>query len=122
MLITEFIVNYYPISEKLKEVFSNPYQAIENANDLPYDKIGPDEDGNITKLVVIDETRTISVLDLICLTPADLSRDSALKEIYDIYMEQITLQDVNIADIMESVSMYKNSKATRQEQSDVLRL
>lgn len=122
MTILQFITEHYPIADRIKECFNNPYQLIEQANDLPFDKIGPDQDGNITKLVVIDDERTISVLDLISLSKFEMENDVALQEIYEIYMQQVELQQVNIADIMESVHLYRASQLRRQEQADVLRL
>lgn len=122
MTILTFITEHYPIQDRIKEVFNNPYQLIENANDLPFDKIGPDQDGNITKLVIVDDDRTISVLDLISLSQFEMENDPALQEIHEIYMQQIELNEINIADIMESIHLYRSSQARRQEQADVLRL
>lgn len=122
MTILQFIVDHYPIQDRIKACFNNPYQLIESSNDLPFDKIGPDQDGNITKLVVIDDERVISVLDLISLSAFEMENDPALQEIHEIYMQQVDVNDVNFANIMESIQLYRASQARRQEQADVLRL
>lgn len=122
MTIIDFITEHYPIQSRIKECFNNPYQLIESSNDLPFDKIGPDQDGNITKLVIIDDERVISVMELIGLSEEELKHDPDLKEIHEIYMQQIELKEVNIIDIMESINLYRASQLRRQEQADVLRL
>ena len=68
MTIKDFIDTQYPVIEKLKSRFSNIFAKIDNNDNLPYDIIGPDEDGNITKLVEVEEGRYVSVYDLLSMS------------------------------------------------------
>lgn len=122
MYITEFIEKYYPITDKVSARISNPYKRVEEADDLPFDRIGPDETGAITKLVDIDNDRSISVMDLISYTKEDIDKmnDEPLKNCWEAYMEQVDIEDLNLIDIMESVRMYNKIKSDRKAQLDVL--
>ena len=124
MDILEFIEKHYPIKHKLEILKADPFKRIANADDLPYDAIGPDEYGNITKLVEVEDDRYISVFDLLSYERDELetSRDTALLNVYDIYMEQIDLQDVNLMDIMESAKSHKAKLDKDKEKLDVLRV
>lgn len=123
MTIIDYINQKYPIRERVKELISNPYTRIANEDDLPYDKIGPDSNGFVTKLVQVnDEDRYISVIDLISLSEDDRKNDPELANIYDIYMTQVDIEDVNISDIMKSVEAYKSLKKSAEDQVGVLSL
>ena len=123
MTITEYIQDKYPIHTKVKELFQNPYTMVANEDNLPYDLIGPDEDGQITKLVMVNtEGRTISVIDLIGLSEEEREADLELKNIYEIYMSQIDYEDVNLSDIMQMTKMYKRLKEESGEAAGVLSL
>lgn len=123
MNILEFINEKYPIKDRIKDMMSDPYRRIAEEDGLPYDVIGPDEDGNITKLVHVDDDgRDISVAELITLTPEDLEKDIALKTIYEIYMSQVTIEEVNLVDIMKSVEAYKSLRKSSEEAVGVLSL
>lgn len=122
MTIMEFIETQYPIKDKVRTRLENPYKRVEAMDDLPYDKIGPDEYGHITKLVEVDEDRYISVIELIGMTKEEVasSEDVALQNVWDAYMSQIDLQDLNIVDIMECVKQHNTIMQTRKEQLGVL--
>lgn len=124
MNIVEFIESQYPIKDKVKARLENPYKRIEAMDDLPYDKIGPDEYGTITKLVEIDDERYISVMELIGMTKDEVakSEDTALQNVWEAYMSQIDLQDLNIIDIMECVKQHQSIVNKREEQLGVLSL
>ena len=124
MNILEFIETQYPIKDKVKVRLENPYQRIANSDDLPYDKIGPDEFGNVTKLVEVEDNRFISVMDLISMSADEVAaqKDIALQVVWDAYMSQIDLQDINIIDIMESVKHYQGIIKKREAQIGVLGL
>ena len=123
MTITEYIQDKYPIQAKVKELFQNPYTAIANEDSLPYDIIGPDEDGHVTKLVLVNtDGRTISVVDLISLSEEDREADLELKNIYEVYMSQIEYEDVNLSDIMRMTKLYKDLKKSSEEAAGVLSL
>lgn len=122
MNIMEFIETSYPIRDKVLARLQDPYKRIADSDDLPYDKIGPDDNGVITKLVEIDENRFISVSDLIGYNREEVvaTKDVALLEVYDAYMSQIDLTDLNIIDILECVHTHKNIVNERQAKLDVL--
>ena len=122
MNIVGFIESQYPIKDKVRTRLENPYKRIEAMDDLPYDKIGPDEYGTITKLVEVDEDRYISVMELIGMTKDEVvkSEDTALQNVWEAYMSQIDLEDLNIVDIMECVRQHQNIVRTREEQLSVL--
>lgn len=122
MNIVGFIESQYPIKDKVRTRLENPYKRIEAMDDLPYDKIGPDEYGTITKLVEVDEDRYISVMELIGMTKDEVvkSEDTALQNVWEAYMSQIDLEDLNIIDIMECVKQHQNIVRTREEQLSVL--
>lgn len=122
MNILEFIETQYPIKERVLAKLENPYKRIEEMDDLPYDKIGPDEFGNITKLVEVEEGRYVSVMELMGYSREELvtSKDEALLQVWEVYMSQIDLEDLNIVDIMECVKQHQNIESLRREQLGVL--
>lgn len=123
MTIIEYIQEKYPIHNRIKELCTNPFTTIANEDGLPYDEIGPDEEGHITKLVLVNtEGRKISVIDLITLTPEELEADLELKNVYDNYMMQVDLEEVNLCDIAKMAQMYKDSKKQSEEMAGVLSL
>ena len=122
MTILEFIEQQYPIKQRVQERLQDPYKRIADSDDLPYDIIGPDEFGNVTKLVEIDNDRYISVMELIGYTQEEIDKsdDAALATAYEAYMSQVDFEDLNILDIMESVRMHANTVRRRKEKLDVL--
>ena len=122
MNILEFIETQYPIKERVLAKLENPYKRIEEMDDLPYDKIGPDEFGNVTKLVEVEEGRYVSVMELMGYSREELvaSKDEALLLVWEVYMSQIDLEDLNIVDIMECVKQHQSIESVRQEQLGVL--
>ena len=122
MNILEFIETQYPIKERVLAKLENPYKRIEEMDDLPYDKIGPDEFGNVTKLVEVEEGRYVSVMELMGYSREELvaSKDETLLLVWEVYMSQIDLEDLNIVDIMECVKQHQSIESMRQEQLGVL--
>ena len=122
MNILEFIETHYPIKEKIRGRLEDPYARIANMDNLPYDKIGPDECGTITKLVEVDDNRYVSVMDLIAMSEDEVreSKDEALIIAYTNYMGLVDIEDMNISDIMECVRQYKGLASKRKGQLDVL--
>ncbi|MBR3598670.1 MAG: hypothetical protein IKL53_02205 [Lachnospiraceae bacterium] len=124
MDIMQFIETQYPIKDRVRAKLENPYERIAQMDDLPYDKIGPDEFGTITKLVEVEEGRYISVLELISLTKDEIEKveDLPLQIVWENYMSQVDLQDLNIIDIMDSVRQHQKLSSMREEQVGVLSL
>ena len=88
---------------------SNVIEEIMKADFLPYDKIGTDADGQLCKLVEVDDDRDISVHELIGYTREEIVRsgDLALLNCYDIYMMQVSVEDVNVMDMMKLAEQWK---------------
>lgn len=122
MNILEFIEQYYPIMDRVKDKLSDPYKRIAEMDDLPYDKIGPDENGHVTKLVEVDETTYISVAELISYSEEDIKKmeDEALKNVWYAYMDNVDIMDLNFVDLQECVRSYLSQSEKRKEQLDVL--
>lgn len=109
MNILEFIETQYPIKDTVKERLADPYTRIAQLDCLPYDIIGPDSEGHLTKLVEINDTRTISVMELIAYTREDIVKlnDLELLNVWEAYMEEVDIEDLNVSDIMACVKQYK---------------
>lgn len=121
MTIVDYIKTYYPIGDKIKQ-YQDPYVRVANENSLPYDMIGPDENGVVTKLVEIDDDRYISVADLLSYDKSDVEKldDQALLNVYNNYMSSIDIEDVNIIDIMLSLKQHSEHMKKKKEQLNVL--
>lgn len=123
MTIVQYIRERYPIDNRIEQYGQNPVARVEKEDGLPYDFIGPDEAGNMVKQVYVNqEGRSISVVDLIALSDYDLECDAELKQAYDVYMEQVTIEPVDFMDIMKSARQYKKALADSEEKADVLSL
>lgn len=124
MNIIEFIEQQYPIRDKVASRLVDPYERVANNDDLPYDVVGPDESGRLTKLVEIEDNRFISVVDLISLSAEDVAalNDPPLLTVWENYMSQIDMQDMNITDILECVKTHNAVTAKREAQLGVLSL
>lgn len=120
MFIQEFIRDYYPVQDRIQALNNDPYKMIASEDDLPYDYIGCDDYGVLTKLVRIDDSRRISVADILSMTREECLGDQQLLDVYDIYMSQIDVETVNITDIMESARRYKDSRKKGDKVADVL--
>lgn len=123
MTITQYIQDKYPIHNRVRELFENPYTKIANEDGLPYDLIGPDDDGQVTKLVLVNtEGRKISVIDLITLSPEELANDLELANIYETYMAQVDYEEVNLSDLQKMTTNYKKLRKHAEEAAGVLSL
>lgn len=122
MDILEFITTQYPIRDKVMSKLSNPYDRVANNDDLPYDLIGRDESGHVTKLVEVEENRFISVVDLLSYSREDVDKlnDPALMNVWENYMASIDICDMNIVDILECTRTHQKSVERRAEQLGVL--
>ena len=120
MTITQFILEKYPIKEKLKTILSDPYSLIENEDGLPFDVIAPDEYGHLTKQVYVSDERMVSVMELISYSREELDSDIELQNVWDIYMSQIEIEEVNFMDIKQSARAYKEHLKAKGNMADVL--
>lgn len=122
MNILEFIETQYPIRDKVAAKLVDPYDRVANNDDLPYDVIGPDESGHFTKLIEVDDNRMVSVVDLISYSREDVlaMNDPAMLVVWDNYMSQIDLKDINITDILDCVKTHREVVKQREELFGVL--
>lgn len=122
MTIIEFIESQYPVKDRIRARLEDPYKRVEMMDNLPYDTIGPDEYGKVTKLVEVDDDRYISVMELIGMEENEVvaTKDDPLIKVWKAYMSQIDIEDINISDIMDCVRKHNASMALRKEQLDVL--
>lgn len=117
MTIVDFIEQQYPIIDVLRARLKDPVKAVMENDNLPYDSIGPDENGNLTKLVEIEDGVSIPVSDLISYTKEDIEKhfNENLKAAWEAYMSIIDLQDIEIADIIASTRRYNEVRDKRKE-------
>ena len=118
MNMIDFIEQVYPIKDMLKVRLSNPIKAVMEKDNLPYDSIGLDENGNLTKMVEIEDGHSIPVVELISYTEEEIERtnNENLRETWKAYMSQVDVQDVEIADIIASARKYDEIKKRRETQ------
>lgn len=122
MNIKEFIASQYPIKDRVRDKLSDPYKRIAEMDSLPYDVIGPDDNGIVTKLVEIDETTFIPVMELITYTRDDVEKmnDEAFKIAYFAYMDNVDVMDVSFVDLQECARAFLRSSQNRRDKLGVL--
>ena len=120
MYITEYIEKRDLVRNLINLANSDPIERIKREDGLPCDEIGYDEDGKLTKLVIINDERKISVFNLITLSPEDVENDPELKAVYENYMNMVTIEPVVFDDITKMAKRYKEAKEKSKRGSDVL--
>lgn len=122
MNILEFIQEQYPIKDRVKERLSDPYKRIAEMDSLPYDVIGPDDNGVVTKLVEIEDNVFMPVVELISYSKADVDKmeDESFKAAYYAYMDNVDVMDVCFADLQECARAFLRNSKKRKEQLSVL--
>ena len=124
MKIKEYIMMYYPIKDKIRDRMENREKYVANADDLPYDFIGIDSYGKLAKHVWlnVEENRYISVMELLCLDKGvvDASKDEELQTVWENYMQEVEIEDINTANILELVERYKAERKLMQEKLNAL--
>lgn len=122
MLISQFIREQYPITDRIKAANDNPINKVKMHDDLPYDLIALNSDGVMSKMLYLDDTgATISVWDLLSSTPEERARDESLNLLYDNYMQQVEEQDLEIEDLLKSAKEYrKHNEAQMRKANELL--
>lgn len=122
--IRDYICMYYPIKNKIKDRIENREKYVAEVDDLPYDFIAVDTYGKLAKHVWLNKenNRYISVMELLCLDKSiiDISKDEELQLVWENYMEQVTIEDIRMSDILELVSKYKDEVTNMKEKLDAL--
>lgn len=119
MTIKEYITMYYPIKEKIVAMNTDVVKRVEEADDLPYDKIGLNEFGKLCKLVIISEDDgagreyCLPVLEVLSLDREALikSGEEDLLNVYDNLIDEVEICEINLVDLSELVNSYKKEKA-----------
>lgn len=118
MTITDYIKEKYPIESVLRSKFSDPIKRVENEDSIPFDYIGYDEEGNLCKLIEVEPMRAIPVHELLSYHRKDIEElnDPALLNVYDNFMEQVDIKDINFSDIMRSLQTLNDIRKKREGQ------
>lgn len=122
MNMLDFIETQYPIKDRVKDRLSDPYKRVAEMDSLPYDVIGPDENGVVTKLIEIDDTTFIPVVELISYSRGDVEKmtDEAFKVAYFAYMDNVDIMDVSFIDLQECAREFIANSQKRRSKLDVL--
>lgn len=116
MNILEYIEEFYPIRDRVERLIKDPYTLVKESDDLPFDEIKY-IDGKIQKVVECADGEYIPVFDLLLYDKEDVLKmqDSAFKEMYLAYIDQIDIKSVSIQEIMSAVREYEKHKADLKE-------
>lgn len=111
MTFQEYIKKHYDVSARIRARIINPKEVIKNRDDLPYDDIKY-VDGELQKIVYIDDDDFISVAELISYTIDDISKipNNDLKQLYDNYMSQINVEDVDLLSLISAAQVFMKDK------------
>jgi len=123
MTLYQFVREVYDCHNIVENKLSDPFDIIERADDLPYDVIGLDESGRMCKLVQLNDTSYIPVLELIAYSKEDIDTctDKELVEVWNAYMANVSLEDLNTVDIKQAVNRYKEMKRAERENAQYRR-
>lgn len=98
-------------------------EKIKERDDLPYDDIRYDENGDFTKVVFIDDSdRAISIYELISYSDEDMmaTKDEDLIQVYNNYMALLNSKDVTILDTVKLAREWREARAREEESLGVL--
>lgn len=114
MTIVEFIDDYYPIDDLIKEVKCDPIQRVLNNDDLPCDDVRF-IDGELQKVVEISADVYVPVVEILsyCKEDVDAMTDTDFKNTYYTYMTLIDVEDVTIENIMSASRDYRKNKQAK---------
>lgn len=116
MTFREYISEMYPIEDKLRAIASDPYTAILENDDLPYDDIRM-VDGVLQKVVEISSDSYISIMELLSYDAADVEKmkDEEFKQLYYAYMDNVEVSPLTLERIMSSVREVRKHKEAKKE-------
>ena len=98
MNLRDFLETKYDVREQIATLKSNPILDFINSDIFPFDFID-NQDGELVKMLYYaDGKKTISVLNLLSYRREDLVRykDMELLELYDIYTEDLHLEELDM--------------------------
>lgn len=118
MTFVEYINTYYDARDRIYSKMKNPIQRVMEADGLPCDAVRV-VDGELQKVVFLndDGDDVIPVVELITYTNEEIEKinDSALKEVYYAYMDNVRIEDVNIKEIINSAVLFQEKRKAKQE-------
>lgn len=118
MTIDEYARTY--CSHLIRAVSSRSlYEQIKERDDFPYDDIRVDENGDLSKVVFVDDNdRVINIYELISYSEEDIkaTKDADLIQIWENYMSLLDSQDVTIADTLKLAREWREAR-DREEQN-----
>lgn len=117
----DYIQKYYNVSDRIKARIINPKDIVKNRDDLPYDDIIY-IDGELQKVVYITEDTAISIVELISYTRDDILKtgDVDLINVYDNYMEQVDVKDMDIMSLIAAAQIFMKDKKEERLRMSVL--
>lgn len=120
MYMKEFVTSVYPIKELVRNVLSNPLVTVMKRDDLPYDDIRL-VDGELQKVIFInDEEEFIPVLELLSYSEEDIRKlgDEQMRQVYEAYMENVDVEDMELANLIEASKRYRAKQREKKELRD----
>lgn len=117
MTFREYVVEHYPIKDKVERVKSNPKQRIMESDFLPCDDVRY-INGELQKAVQLEDGDWVPVIDFLMHEPEDVQKmnlSEEWKQAYFAYREYVSNDDVTFADIMGAVKEYKSHMEHKKE-------
>lgn len=107
----EYINRYYNVADRIRARLINPKEAVAMRDDLPYDDVIY-IDGELQKVVYVTDDTPISVVELLSYTYDDMHKinDPDLITVYDNYMEQVNVEDVDMASLISAAQTFMREK------------
>ena len=105
MTLREFVKDVYHIENRLRLMKLDPVKQVMERDDLPYDEIKM-VDGVLQKVIMLDDTEFIPILDLLTLTKEDVEsiKDEEFKAAYNGFMDNVDVTVIDVQNIINSIN------------------
>ena len=117
MTLVEYVKEYYPLEEKIRELQNDPVKRVAEADPFPWDEILVHE-GTLKKMIEVKPGEYIPVTDLVSYSASDIEQLGPgyedIKKVYKAYMQRIDYSTVSIDDIIDMTKKYAETR--KQEQ------
>lgn len=114
MTFKEYIETKYDVKETIKARTSDPIKAVLDNDDFEFDEIRM-VDGELQKVVYINEEEFITVFELLCYSEKDIPNMSPeLREVYTNYMQDITVEKWSLEALRQSARAYRKERRRAQ--------
>ncbi len=121
MTIREFIDEYYPIRDIVKRITTDPVTKVMEMDDLPFDEV-IEFDGVLQKVVYTSSHIAVPVIELLGTSERDVEKlpdGDEYKELYKIYMENVSVTNIQLEELMGLSKAYLELKQKRRELCNV---